>query len=82
MVGEGSAPLTATTGRVENRRAHFRVRWLFHAFRCGPQSGSHSHVSSSRLVQPSVRISRTGLSCRLLVKAYATYRASSTFGFW
>ncbi len=82
MVGEAVAHPTATPGRVESRRARFRVRWLFYAFRCGPQSSSHSHVSSSRLVQPSVRISRTGLSCWLLVEAYATYRAGSTFGFW
>ena len=35
-------------GRVENWRAYVRVRWRFRRFRFGPQSGSHSHVSSSR----------------------------------
>ena len=32
--------------RVGHWRAHFRVRWQFHAFQSGPQSGSHGHVSS------------------------------------
>jgi hypothetical protein len=49
-------------GRVEDWRAHGRVRWLVQAFRLGPQSGSHGHVSSPRLVKLSRRISRTPLS--------------------
>jgi transposase InsO family protein len=48
--------------RVGGRRAHGRVRWLVHRFRSGPQSGSHGHVSSPRLVKRSMRISRTPLS--------------------
>jgi acetyltransferase len=55
--------MTELFGRVGNWRAHFRVRWLIQSFRYGPQSGSHGHVSSSRLVKRSVRISRTALSC-------------------
>ncbi len=35
------------TGRVERWRAHGRVRWQIPSFRGGPQSGSHSHVSSA-----------------------------------
>src|SRR5271166_2492490 len=35
--------------RVGHWRAHFRVRWQFHAFQSGPQSGSHGHVSSRPL---------------------------------
>ena len=52
----------APSGRVEDWRAHGRVRWLVQAFRLGPQSGSHGHVSSPRLVKRSRRISRTPLS--------------------
>ena len=37
--------------RVGYWRASCRVRWLFHCFRSGPQSGSRDHVSSSRLVK-------------------------------
>jgi hypothetical protein len=37
-------------GRVEGWRAHGRVRWQFHGFRRGPQSGSPGHVSSPRHV--------------------------------
>jgi transposase len=48
--------------KVGGRRAHGRVRWLVHRFRSGPQSGSHGHVSSPRLVKRSMRISRTPLS--------------------
>src|SRR5262249_45524915 len=34
-------------GLVECWRANLRVRWHLHGFRRGPQSGSHSHVSST-----------------------------------
>jgi len=67
-------------GRVEGWRAHGRVRWLFHGFRRGPQSGSPGHVSSPRHVERSRRISRTPLSCPLHAKAYATCRSGSAFG--
>ncbi len=39
-------PMHPPCFRVGHWRAHFRVRWQFHAFLCGPQSGSHGHVSS------------------------------------
>ena len=42
----------ASTGRVEDWRASFRVRWPFRRFRSGPQSGSHGHVSSPRSPNP------------------------------
>jgi hypothetical protein len=67
-------------GRVEGWRAHGRVRWQFHGFRRGPQSGSPGHVSSPRHVERSRRISRTPLSCPLRATAYATYRSGSAFG--
>ena len=44
-------------------------------FRVGPQSGSHNHVSSPRLIKRSMRFSRTTLSCLLHVKGYAAYSA-------
>ncbi len=62
-------------GRVESWRAHGRVRWLFHCFRFGPQSGSHGHVSSSRHVKRSMRFSHTTLSCTLRAKFYDAYEA-------
>ena len=68
------------SGRVGNWRADGRVRWLFRRFRAGPQSGSHSHVSSSRLVEPSVRFSRTRLSCWLHLSGYVALWTGSAFG--
>ena len=67
-------------GRVESWRAAGRVRWLLRRFRTGPQSGSREHVSSSRLVKPSMPISGTGLSCCLRLKGYAAFQAGSAFG--
>jgi hypothetical protein len=67
-------------GRVEGWRAHGRVRWPFHGFRRGPQSGSPGHVSSPRHVERSGRISRTPLSCPLRATAYATGHSGSAFG--
>src|SRR5215472_13846742 len=40
----------------------------------------HGHVSSSRHVKRSGRISRTPLSCSLHPKGYETYRVGSAFG--
>ena len=55
-------------------------RWMLRRFRSGPQSGSHGHVSSSRLVKPSMPLYGTGLSCWLRPKVYVTARAGSAFG--
>ena len=41
---------------------------------------NHRPVSSPRLLKPSVRFSRTGLSCLLHAKAYGTYPAGWAFG--
>src|SRR5216117_3236987 len=41
------APERVGRGRVERWRARGSVRWLIHSFRRGPQSGSHSDVSSA-----------------------------------
>ena len=68
------------SGRVEGWRAHGRVRWLVHAFRRGPQSGSHGHVSNPRHVKRSGRFSRTPLSCPLHPKGYVAYPVGSAFG--
>ena len=67
-------------GRVESWRAVGRVRWLLRRFRTGPQSGSRGHVSSSRLVKPSMPISGTGLSCCLRLKGYVAVQTGSAFG--
>jgi len=66
-------------GRVENWRAHVRLRWQFRCFRKGPQSGCHSHVSSSRHVERSGPFSGTTLSCLLHVNVYGTYHAADAF---
>ena len=66
--------------RVEDWRVYRRLRWILHSFRCGPQSGCHGHVSSPRRLKRSMRISRTPLSCGLLVKGYETYHAGDAFG--
>ena len=44
-VTPGSHP-PGVPSRVEHWRARLRVRGQFQDFRHGPQSGSHSHVSS------------------------------------
>ncbi len=59
-----------STRRVGGWRASFRVRWLVRRFRSGPQSGSHSRVSSPPLSEPGVRISRTGLSSGIMHLAH------------
>ena len=63
-------PGSTAYGRVGSWRAAGRVRWFIRRFRAGPQSGSPGHVSSSRLVKPSMPISGTGLSCCLPLKVY------------
>ena len=70
----------AAAGRVGSWRAAGRVRWFIRRFRAGPQSGSPGHVSSSRLVKPSMPISGTGLSCCLPFKVYVAVHAGSAFG--
>ena len=52
-------PGSTAYGRVGSWRAAGRVRWFIRRFRAGPQSGSPGHVSSSRLVKPSMPISGT-----------------------
>jgi hypothetical protein len=65
--------------RVEDWRADLRLRWLFHGFHRGPQSGCHRHVSSPRRFERSVRVSRTTLTCLLRTTGYETYLAESAF---
>src|ERR1035441_10327021 len=74
-----SWPLAAGRGRVEDWRADFRLRWVFHSFRGGPQSGCHHHVSSPRRIERSVRFARTTLTCALRTTAYGTYATETTF---
>ena len=66
-------------GWVEDWRADFRLRWVFHRFRSGPQSGCHDHVSSPRRIERSVRVSRTTLTCSLRAMVYGTYATETTF---
>jgi hypothetical protein len=66
-------------GRVEDWRADVRLRWVFHRFRGGPQSGCHHHVSSPRRIERSVRVSRTTLTCSLRAMVYGTYATEVTF---
>jgi hypothetical protein len=65
-------------GRVEDWRADVRLRWVFHCFRGGPQSGCHHHVSSPRRIERSVRFSRTTLTCSLRATVYETYATETT----
>ena len=65
--------------RVEDWRADGRLRWVVHGFLSGPQSGCHSHVSSPRHIERSVRVSRTTLTCLLRAKVYGTYHARDAF---
>jgi hypothetical protein len=70
------------TGRVENWRAHGRRRVSNRALsiRAVGSQFRRGHVSSSRLVKRSGRISRTPLSCPLSRKVYEAYHAGSAFG--
>ncbi len=74
-----SRPLCDGRGRVEDWRADFRLRWVFHNFRSGPQSGCHHHVSSPRRIERSVRVARTTLTCSLPATVYVTYATETTF---
>ena len=62
-------------GRVESWRAAGRGRWMLRRFRSGPQSGARGHVSSSRLVKPSVPISGTGLSVAFIARVMRPFRS-------
>ena len=73
------ADSTYERGRVEDWRADFRLRWVFHRFRGGPQSGCHHHVSSPRRIERSVRFARTTLTCSLRATGYVTYATETTF---
>ncbi len=57
----GPSPARTDSGRVERWRADGRVRWRFHDFRRGPQSGSPGHVSSALPKIPCVEFSPTRL---------------------
>jgi hypothetical protein len=52
--------------------------------RLSPTTGASIHpiapFPAPANIKPSVRISRTGLSCPLRAKGYETYRAGSAFG--
>ena len=61
-------------GRVESWRAAGRVRWLIRRFRTGPQSGSRGHVSSSRLVKPSIETPATLAAAQQLLAQDQTIR--------
>jgi hypothetical protein len=74
-----SRPELEVCGRVEDWRADFRLRWVFHSFRSGPQSGCHHHVSSPRRIERSVRVARTTLTCSLRAMVYGTYATEVTF---
>ena len=50
---------------IDPRRTRFRVRWLLHGFRRGPQSDSHGHVSSGPPTIPDGRFSRVRFWPRL-----------------
>ena len=65
--------------RVEGWRADLRLRWVFHRFRGGPQSGCHHLVSSPRHLERSGRVSRTTLTCLLRATGYGTYPTETTF---
>ena len=85
IVGQSVTPAAndkQQIGRVENWRAH--GRWRVSKSRSFDRAvGSQfrlGHVSSSRHVKRSGRISRTPLSCPLRRKVYEAYHAGSAFG--
>ena len=61
-----SNALPPLLSRVGGWRASVRVRWQFHRFRSGPQSGSHNRVSRPPLIKPDVRFSRIRLSDEIM----------------
>src|SRR3989441_11301321 len=52
-------------GRVERWRARGSVRWRIHSFRRGPQSGSHSDVSSAPPKMPCIEFSPARLQAKV-----------------
>ena len=52
-------------GRVERWRARGSVRWRSHGFRRGPQSGSHSDVSSAPPKMPCIELSPARLQAKV-----------------
>ena len=59
------APERVGRGRVERWRARGSVRWLIHSFRRGPQSGSHSDVSSAPPKMPCIEFSPARLQAKV-----------------
>ncbi len=61
----------------------FEVTWRAQCqFEVGSRVGAvvlSDSVSNSRLIKRSMRISRTTLSCTLLIKGYETYRSGAAF---
>ena len=71
---------TRPAGRVEDRRASFRVRWFVRRFRSGPQSGSHGRVSSPRSSNRTCGFPASGFrtrSCLRVRKAHGPWRQAS-----
>ena len=62
----GGRVANLSIGRVGGWRGDCRVRWLVRCFRSGPQSVSHSPVSSPPLIKPDVRFSRIRLSDEIM----------------
>src|SRR5271165_1639595 len=70
---------TERIGQASSRRALPRLYWL--ALSSASVTPSRPcHVSSPRLVERSMRISRTALSCLLRLEAYAADPAGAAFG--
>src|SRR3989442_514337 len=58
-------PWSPPWGRVDRWRARGSVRWLIHSFRRGPQSGSHSDVSSAPPKIPCIEFSPARLQAKV-----------------
>ena len=56
-----------------------RIRWIVRRFRSGPQSGFRDYVSRPRRLKPSVRFSRTRLSCWLRPTVCGPLESGSAF---
>src|SRR5207247_5738175 len=61
----GHTATRSLRGRVERWRARGSVRWLIHSFRRGPQSGSHSDVSSAPPKMPCIEFSPARLQAKV-----------------